>query len=86
MSLGILKLMVYNFSALKMLECESCQLGKHCRSRSESITLSKAESVLNSSHSNVWGSSHKCSKLDFGYFVTFINNLYHTTWFYLMKD
>ena len=76
---------VPHFSSLSLLECESCQLGKHTRvsfpKRLDPWTKSPFELV----HTDVWGPSRYASTFGFRYFVTFIDDYSRCTWLFLMK-
>ena len=77
--------LVPHFSSLSLLECESCQLGKHTHilfpKRLDPQTKSPFELV----HTDVWGPSRSTSTLGFRYFVTFIDDYSRCTWLFLMK-
>ena len=84
-SLSKFRKMVPHFSSLSLLECESCQLGKHTRvlfpKRLDLGTKSSFELV----HTDVWGPFRSTSTLGFRYFVTFIDDYSRCTWLFLMK-
>ena len=86
LNISKLQKMVSRFSSLSLLECESCQLGKHTHvsfpKRLESQTKSPFELV----HTDVWGPSRTASTLAFRYFVTFIDDFSHCTCLFLMKS
>jgi hypothetical protein len=48
------------------------------------INKSDARFVL--VHTDVWGPSQVVSLSSYRWFVSFINDFSHTTWFYLLKD
>ena len=77
--------LVPHFSSLSLLECESCQLGKHTcvlfPKRLDPRTKSPFELV----HTDVWDPSRSTSTLGFHYFVTLINDYSRCTWLFLMK-
>ena len=84
-SLSKFRKLVPHFSSLSLLECESCQLGKHTRvlfpKRLGLWTKSPFELV----HTDVLGPSRSTSTLGFRYFVTFIDDYSQCTWLFLMK-
>jgi len=77
-------MMFLSLKDLQVLECESCQLGKHVRS---SFYQSDKRCNLTFSiiHSDVWGPS-RVTSFDFRYFVTFIDEFSKCIWVYLIKD
>jgi len=77
-------MMVPNLKNLQVLECESCQLGKHVRS-SFPQTTQRCNSTFSTIHSDIWGPS-RVTSFGFRYFVTFIDEFSRCTWVYLMKD
>ena len=83
-SLSKLKMMVPNLKNLQVLECESCQLGKHVRS-SFPQTAQRCNSAFSTIHFDIWGPS-RVTSFGFRYFVTFIDEFSRCTWVYLMKD
>ena len=78
--------MVPRISSLSLIECESCQRGKHTRipfpRRLDQWTKSPFELV----HTDVWGPSRTESTLEFRYLVTFIDDYSRCTWLFLMKN
>ena len=83
-SLPKLKMMVPSLKNLRVLDCESCQLGKHVRS-SFPQTVQRCNSAFSTIHSDIWGPS-RVTSFGFRYFVTFIDEFSRCTWVYLMKD
>jgi len=77
--------MIPELSKLQVLECESCQLGKHIQSSFPKGIESRYNSVVSTIHSDIWGPSW-VSSFGFHYFVTFIGEYSSYTWVYLMKD
>lgn len=76
--------MVPDLRHLKLIECESCPLGKH-RSPFASRINKKSLSPFSLVHSDVWGSSRVILKLGRRYFVTFMDDYSKLTWIYLMN-
>ena len=76
--------MVPSLKNLQVLDCESCQLGKHVRS-SFPQTVQRCDSAFSTIHSDIWGPS-RVTSFGFRYFVTFIDEFSKCTWVYLMKD
>ena len=85
LNLSKLKQMVPNLSRLQVLECESCQLGKHTRSSFPKQTEPRCNTLFSIIHSNIWG-PNRVTSFGFRYFVAFIDDYSHCTWVYLMKD
>ena len=83
-SLPKLKIMVPILKNLRVLECESCQLGKHVRS-SFPKTTQRCNSPFSTIYSDIWGPS-RVTSFGFRYFVTFIDEFSRCTWVYLMND
>ena len=81
-----LRKMVSRFSSLSLLECESCQLGKHTRVSFPKCLESRTKSRFELVHTDVWGPSRTTSTLGFWYFVTFIDDFSRCTWLFLMKS
>ena len=71
--LSKLKKMCPELSGLQILECESCQLGKHFRCAFPKRSQSQCKSSFSIIHSNIWGPS-RVSSFDFRYFVTLLIN------------
>jgi len=71
-SLPKLKMMVPNLKNLRVLECESYQLGKHVRS-SFPQTIQRCNLAFSTIHSDIWRPSRVTC---FQYFVTFIDESY----------
>ena len=59
-SLPKLKMMVSSLKNLRLLECESCQLGKHVRSSFSQI-VQRCNSAFSTIHSDIWGPSRVTS-------------------------
>ena len=76
--------MVPSLKNLLVLDCKSCQLGKHVRSLFPQ-TVQRCYSAFSTIHFDIWGPSHVTS-FGFRYFVTFIDEFSRCTWVYLMKD
>jgi len=55
--LSKLKRMIPELSKLQVLECESCQLGKHIRSPFPKGIESRSYSVFSIIHYDIWGPS-----------------------------
>jgi len=83
-SLPKLKMMVLSLKNLRVLECESCQLGKHVRS-SFPQTVQRCNSAFSTIHFDIRGPS-RVTSFGFRYFVTFIDEFSRCTWVYLMID
>ena len=84
-SLLMLKKLYPQFSSLPSLNCESCQYVKlhvHLSPRVNKRASAPFELV----HYDVWGPCPVISPTGFKYFVTFVNNLCHVAWLYLMKS
>ena len=73
-SLSKFRQLVTLFSSLSLLECESCQLGKHTRVLFPKCLNPRTKSHFELIHTNVWGPSRSTSTLGFCYFVTFIDD------------
>jgi len=84
-SLAKLQQLVPAWSKLSRLDCDSCQLGKHCRTSFSRSVTRDASSPLALVHSDIWGPSCVKSTLGFQYFITFINDYSRCTWLFLMK-
>ena len=65
-SLPKLKMMVPSLKNLQVLECESCQLGKHVRS-SFPQAVQRCNSTFSTIHSDIWGPS-RVTSFGFRYF------------------
>ena len=74
-----------HFSSLSLLECKSCQLGKHTRVSFPKRLDPRTKSPFKLVHTNVQGPSRFASTLGFRYFVTFIDDYSRCTWLFLMK-
>ena len=74
-----------SFSSLSLLECESCQLGKHTRVLFPKRLDPRTKSPFKLVHTDVQGPSRSTSTLGFRYFVTFIDDYSQCTWLFLMK-
>ena len=85
-SLATLKSMVPNLQKVQSLECETCHLGKHHRASSRPRHDVRVPHPFMLVHTDVWGPCPVVSKLDFKYFITFVNGYFRCTWLYLMKD
>ena len=84
-SLSKFRKLVPHFSSLSLLECESCQLGKHTRVLFPKCLDPRTKSPFELVHTDVWGPSRSTSTLGFRYFVTFIDDYSRCTWLFLMK-
>ena len=73
------------FSSLSLLECESCQLGKHTRVSFPKHLDPRTKSPFELVHTDVWSPLRSTSTLGFCYFVTFIDDYSRCTWLFLMK-
>ena len=69
-----LQKMVYRFSSLSSIECESCQLGKHTRVSFPKRIDQWTNSLFELVYTDIWGPSLVESILGFQYFVTFIDD------------
>ena len=81
-----LKTLVPSLSSISVLDCESCQLGKHHCVTFVSRVNKHELSPFMLVHSDVWGPSRVTSKLGFHCFVTFLDDHSRATWLYLMKE
>ena len=68
-----------------MLECESCQLGKHTRVSFPKRLDPRTKSSFELVHTDVWDPSRFASALGFHYFVTFIDDYSRCTLLFLIK-
>ena len=66
--------LVPHFSSLSLLECESCQLGKHTYVSFPKRLDLRTKSLFELVHTDVWGLSRSTSTLGFRYFVTSISD------------
>ncbi|RDX78364.1 hypothetical protein CR513_41369, partial [Mucuna pruriens] len=71
-SLAKLKLMIPSLNKLSILECESCQLGKHVRSTFPNQVNKRCNLPFSIVHSDIWGPS-RVTSFGFNYFVIFID-------------
>lgn len=68
-----------------VLQCQVCQLAKHCRTTFPTSS-NKSVSLFELIHSDVWGPAPVNSIDGHKYFITFIDDFSHCTWIYLMKS
>ncbi|RDY10159.1 hypothetical protein CR513_05362, partial [Mucuna pruriens] len=80
-----LKLMVPILNKLSILDCESCQLGKHVKSTFPNQVNKRCNFPFSIVHSDNWGPS-RVSSFGFNYFVTFTDEYLRCIWVYLMKE
>ncbi|KAK9062936.1 hypothetical protein SSX86_020126 [Deinandra increscens subsp. villosa] len=66
--------------------CESCQLGKHTRRPYPPKVSSRASTLFELVHSDIWGPCPTKTPLGFQYFVSFIDDYSRATWVYLLKS
>ena len=66
--------MVPHFSSLSLIECQSCQFGKHTLVPFPRRLDQRTKSPFELVHTEVWGPSRIESTLGFQYFVTFIDD------------
>ena len=85
-SLSLLKKLYPQFSGLSSLNFESCQYAKlhhvHLSPRVNKRDYALFELV----HSDVWGPYPVMSPTGFKYFIIFVDDFSHVTWFYLIKS
>ena len=84
-SLSKFRKLVPHFSSLSLLECESCQLGKHTSVSFPKHLDLQTKSPFELVNTDVWGPSRSAFTLGFCYFVTFIDDYSRCTWLFLMK-
>ena len=85
-SLSLLKKLSPQFSSLSSLNCESCQYAKLYRVHLSPKVNKRVSSPFELVHSDVEGPCPITSPIGFKYFVTFVHDFSHVTWFYLMKN
>ncbi|KAG2406196.1 Retrovirus-related Pol polyprotein from transposon RE1 Retro element 1 [Vigna angularis] len=78
-------MMVPSLKNIQVLDCESCQLGKHVRSSYPKRSETQCDFPFSIIHSDIWGPS-RVTSFGFNYFVTFIDEFSRCTWVYLMKE
>ncbi|XP_050890899.1 uncharacterized protein LOC127096364 [Lathyrus oleraceus] len=86
LSLSKLKKMVSGLPHLESLQFDSCQLGKQVRVSFSRHINSRALSLFDVVHCDVWGPSWIPSILGYRYYVTFIDDFSRCIWMFLMKD
>ena len=67
-------------------ECESCQLEKHCWASYPCLDFITSKSLFDLVHCDVWGPSRVPSILGFCCYIIFVDNLFHASWIYLLKN
>ena len=77
--------MIPSFFSLSLIDCESCQLGKHTRVPFPKRLDQRIKSHFELVHTDVWGPSRIESTLGFRYFVNFIADYSRCIWLFLMK-
>lgn len=84
---SLLKLhkMVPSLSSSSLVECESCQLGKHTRTSFPKRVNNRATAMFDIVHSDIWGPSRVNSSLGY-YFVIFVDDYSRCTLLFLMKN
>ena len=74
------------FSSLNLcLDCATCKLGKS-KTLHFPMHGSCATKCFEIIHSDVWGVSSVISHARYKYFVTFIDDYSHITWFYFLQS
>ena len=84
-SLFLLKKLYPQFSSLS-LNCDSCQYAKLHRVHLSPRVNKRVSAPFELVHSNVWGLCPILSPTRFKHFVTFVDDFFRVTWFYLMKS
>ena len=68
--------MIFCWSSISSLGCESCELGKHHRAIFQSRVNSRSSYTFELVHSDVWGPSRKPSIKGFRNFLLFVDDFY----------
>ena len=67
-------------------QCETCQLGKHCRSSFPSSQSPSSQGLFDLLHVDVWGPSRIPNRSQCRYYLVIVDDFSRLSWVFLLKD